>query len=230
MTGSAILGIVLQSWAGPVDYLLYIACLISSRSSLSIIDRRLIETVHSIEPAFVQLQKQLSDMTELKRISDDACEDEEIRQISRQDLSAVSAGVAQTVDEIVDVVLPEETYDAKDVTMEVQAGAGGLEAGLFAQEIFDMYVKYAAESEGLDVSVVEYDRLSVGQKSKFASNSGIKRAAAVVRGHGVFKRMKFECGVHRVQRVPVTGTKTDRMQTSTCSLGSRIDIKLASGQ
>ena len=78
-----------------------------------------------------------------------------------------------------------------------------------------------AEHLGFNVQVVEYSTYAPsGQKgsSKLGSDTGIQEAVASISGRGVFRALKYECGVHRVQRVPVTGSKSDRMQTSTCSV------------
>lgn len=86
-------------------------------------------------------------------------------------------------------------------------------------QIFDLYTR-RMQSLGYDVSITVYDRLNTNAKAsaKFAADTGIRRAEAYVRGQGVYRTLKYDCGVHRVQRVPVTGSKNDRLQTSTCSM------------
>merc|ERR1712142_787954 len=112
-------------------------------------------------------------------------------------------------------------HDDENALLEVVPGAGGQEASLFAEEIFNLYLKFC-ESEGCRIEVVEVVKNSVSKNSKAVSNTGIIKGVARILGEGdtgqVFRLLKFESGVHRVQRVPVTGTKSDRLQTSTCSV------------
>jgi peptide chain release factor 1 len=106
-------------------------------------------------------------------------------------------------------VLPDHAFDAKSAVLEVQAGAGGNEASLFAEEIFNLYVGYSEKFFEVDITSVEKHQ-----------GEGIDKATAIVNGMGAFRYLKYECGVHRVQRVPkaTTGNKSDRLQTSTCSV------------
>ena len=94
--------------------------------------------------------------------------------------------------------------------LEVLPGAGGNEASLFAEEIFNLYLGYSNEHFGVEITSVD----------KGSGGEGISKACATVTGLGAFRYLKYECGVHRVQRVPKasTGTKSDRLQTSTCSV------------
>ena len=131
-----------------------------------------------------------------------------------------------------------EKYDDENAIMEVVPGAGGQEASLFAEEIFNFYISYC-QQQGCDIEVIEETKNVVNKSSKAVASSGIIKVAihyklfssrqvtccqGVVRilgeqaGSQVFRLLKFESGVHRVQRVPVTGSKADRLQTSTCSV------------
>ena len=115
--------------------------------------------------------------------------------------------------------MPGERYDEDNAMLEVVPGAGGQEASLFAEEVFNLYVNYCQE-RGCEVEVVEMTKNTVNKSSKSVTNTGIVKAVARILSDAqpVFKILKFESGVHRVQRVPVTGTKADRLQTSTCSV------------
>ena len=102
--------------------------------------------------------------------------------------------------------------------LEVVPGAGGQEASLFAEEIFHFYINYC-QSRGCEVEVVELTKTKVTSSKTLTSTGIVKGVARVVSDSlPVFRLLKFESGVHRVQRVPVTGTKADRLQTSTCSM------------
>ena len=102
--------------------------------------------------------------------------------------------------------------------LEVVPGAGGQEASLFAEEIFNFYLNYC-QTRGCEVEVVELTKTKVTSSKTLTSTGIVKGVARVVSDSlPVFRLLKFESGVHRVQRVPVTGTKADRLQTSTCSI------------
>ena len=102
--------------------------------------------------------------------------------------------------------------------LEVVPGAGGQEASLFAEEIFNFYINYC-QTRGCEVEVVERTKTKVTSSKTLASTGIVKGVARVMSDSlPVFRLLKFESGVHRVQRVPVTGTKADRLQTSTCSM------------
>ena len=102
--------------------------------------------------------------------------------------------------------------------LEVVPGAGGQEASLFAVEIFNFYLNYC-QTRGCEVEVVELTKTKVTSSKTLTSTGIVKGVARVVSDSlPVFRLLKFESGVHRVQRVPVTGTKADRLQTSTCSI------------
>jgi len=133
------------------------------------------------------------------------------------DIEMLDGQMVELVNQIKDLVVPKERYDNEDAIIEVVPGAGGLEANMFAEEIFNMYLAYVAHL-GCTVGEVERSMSSVGKQSNFSSTSGITYASAQVSGFNVFGQLKFESGVHRVQRVPVTGNKNDRLQTSTCSV------------
>ena len=140
-------------------------------------------------------------------------EDGDFGEAVKDDLNALDAKIAQVVEGIVPDLLPREVYDASDAVLEVIPGAGGGEAGIFAQEIFELYTEYTRHL-GFDVTIVEYSESTVK-----GSVRGITKAVANIggrgQGEGVFKMLKFETGVHRVQRVPVNSTQ---IHTSTCSV------------
>ena len=103
--------------------------------------------------------------------------------------------------------MPKDPNDDKDIVVEIRAGAGGEEAALFAAELFRMYVHYA-QARGWKVEVLSGDETGIG---------GMKEVEFMVKGQGAYSIMKYESGVHRVQRIPVTESN-GRIQTSTASV------------
>ncbi len=104
-------------------------------------------------------------------------------------------------------MLPKDPRDAKNVIVEIRAGAGGDEAGLFAADLYRMYTMYAA-SQGWKTNLLSANETGIG---------GYKEVVFEVKGHNAYSRLKFESGVHRVQRVPVTET-SGRIHTSTATV------------
>jgi len=168
---------------------------------------------------FTVLKTKLSEHEELKTMLKSG--DEEFTEMAAADMEAVSDTIEELVEEISYQLVPAEKHDDENALIEVIPGAGGQEASLFAEELFDFYLGYC-ESMGCQVEMVEVVKNSVSKSSKVVSNTGIIKGVARVLADGgtnqVFRLLKFESGVHRVQRVPVTGSKADRLQTSTCSM------------
>jgi len=173
------------------------------------------------EPAIMysSLKKKLEEYDELKTLAKSS--DKELAELASIDLEVVDDSIESMIQDICVDLVPVEKHDDENALLEVVPGAGGQEASLFAEEIFNLYLKFC-ESEGCRIEVVEVVKNSVSKNSKAVSNTGIIKGVARILGEGdtgqVFRLLKFESGVHRVQRVPVTGTKSDRLQTSTCSV------------
>ncbi|XP_033835231.1 peptide chain release factor 1-like, mitochondrial [Periophthalmus magnuspinnatus] len=134
-------------------------------------------------------------------------EDQALRQLAEQEREACLHDIQVFRQKIVDLLIPEEDADLNDLVLEVTAGVGGQEAMLFTAEVFDMYQGFA-HHHGWSFDVLEYMRSDLG---------GLRRASASVSGDQCYKKMKFEAGVHRVQRVPKT-EKQGRMHTSTMTV------------
>ena len=132
-----------------------------------------------------------------------ATDDADMRQMAADEIRDLEAQVAVLATELNILLLPNDPDDSKNVVLEIRAGAGGDEATLFAEEIFSMYVRYA-ESRRWTIDTTDVSRSEVG---------GIKEVIALIEGDRVFSRMKFESGVHRVQRVPKTEAQ-GRIHTS----------------
>ena len=133
--------------------------------------------------------------------------DEEMRALAKEELNDSKARVEELEDKLKILLLPKDPNDDKNVIVEIRAGAGGEEAALFAAEIYRMYVHYA-ESRRWKVETLEADETGIG---------GMKSVDFMVSGQGAYSVLKYESGVHRVQRVPETESQ-GRIQTSTCSV------------
>jgi peptide chain release factor 1 len=146
--------------------------------------------------------------------------DAEMRALAETELKRLSAREAELEEEIKHLLLPKDPYDEKNVLLEVRAGAGGDESSLFAQDLFRMYARYA-EHKGWKFEVLETSVSPIG---------GFKEAVAGIQGRKVYSFLKYESGVHRVQRVPRTEA-SGRIHTSTVTVAvlpeaDEIDLKL----
>ena len=171
---------------------------------------------------FQKLMREHSDMTEIAEAAKDYCKlirhieeagemaesgDEEMAEMAKEELEELEKELAVKTDEAKRLLLPKDPDDKRNAIIEVRAGAGGDEAGLFGAELMRMYAHYAA-SRGWKVEIIEGGETEIG---------GIKEAVMSVEGKNVFERLKFESGVHRVQRVPVTESN-GKLQTSTATV------------
>jgi peptide chain release factor 1 len=133
--------------------------------------------------------------------------DPEMRDLAEQELYALREKLPKLRHEIRIALLPKDAADERSAILEIRPAAGGDEAGLFAAELFAMYQRYA-ESHGWRFEVLDYADTGLG---------GIKEGIAEITGRGVFARLKYESGVHRVQRVPATESQ-GRIHTSTVTV------------
>ena len=133
--------------------------------------------------------------------------DEEMRELAKEELSESKAKVEGLEEKLKILLLPKDPNDDKNVIVEIRAGAGGDEAALFAAEIYRMYVHYA-EGRRWKVETMECEEIGIG---------GMKSVTFMVTGQGAYSVMKYESGVHRVQRVPETESG-GRIHTSTISV------------
>jgi peptide chain release factor 1 len=132
-----------------------------------------------------------------------SADDDELRAMAQDEVKQLEATLETLVDELQVLLLPSDPLDAKNVVLEVRAGTGGDEATLFAAEVFRMYARFA-EQLGWKVRTTDLSESEVG---------GVKEVIALVEGERVYSRLKFESGVHRVQRVPATEAQ-GRIHTS----------------
>ncbi|MCI5919858.1 MAG: peptide chain release factor 1 [Roseburia sp.] len=133
--------------------------------------------------------------------------DEEMRELAKEELNEAKARMEELENELKILLLPKDPNDDKNVIVEIRAGAGGDEAALFAAEIYRMYVHYA-ESRKWKVEVLECEEIGIG---------GMKSVSFMITGQGAYSVMKYESGVHRVQRVPETESG-GRIHTSTITV------------
>lgn len=146
--------------------------------------------------------------------------DEEMRELAKEELKDSKEQVEELEKKLKILLLPKDPNDDKNVIVEIRAGAGGEEAALFAAEIYRMYVHYA-ENRGWKVETLDADETGIG---------GMKSVEFMVKGSGAYSILKYELGVHRVQRVPETESQ-GRIQTSTCSVAvmpeaEDVDVKI----
>ena len=147
--------------------------------------------------------------------------DEEMRELLKEELSEAKKNVEQYEEELKVLLLPKDPNDDKNVIVEIRAGAGGDEAALFAAEIYRMYKNYA-ESKRWKTEFIDVNENGIG---------GFKEVSFMINGQGAYSRLKYESGVHRVQRIPATESG-GRIHTSTISVAvmpevdEDIDIKI----
>ena len=162
-----------------------------------------------------QLQE-LDDARAMLRTEDDP----ELRQLAEEEVTELEASTADLGEELKVMLLPKDLRDNKNVIVEIRAGAGGDEAGIFAADLFRMYARYA-ENCRWKVDVISQHETGVG---------GVKQITFEIKGSGAFSRLKYESGVHRVQRVPVTESQ-GRIHTSTATVAvlaemDEVDVEL----
>jgi len=133
--------------------------------------------------------------------------DEEMAALAKQEIDSLKSQQERLGEELRLTLLPKDANDDKDIIMEIRAGAGGDEAGLFAADLFRMYSRYA-QSKGWEIDIINVNESGIG---------AFKEIIFEIKGRGAFSRLKYERGVHRVQRVPITES-SGRIHTSTATV------------
>ncbi|SCZ80619.1 peptide chain release factor 1 [Acidaminobacter hydrogenoformans] len=133
--------------------------------------------------------------------------DEDLRELAKMELSELEIKIEEIEVELRRLLIPKDPNDDKNVILEVRAGAGGDEAGLFAAELLRLYIRFA-EKKRWKVEMMNTSESGVG---------GIREASAMIKGKGAYSQLKYESGVHRVQRVPATESQ-GRIHTSTATV------------
>lgn len=155
---------------------------------------------------FKEYKQALQGIKDAKEMLEDKLE-EEFREMVQLEWEELKGRQEELEQKLTILLLPKDPNDEKNVIMEIRGGAGGEEAALFASELFRMYSRYA-ETKGWRTEVLSTNATDIG---------GIKEISFVIEGHGAYSRLKFESGVHRVQRVPATES-SGRIHTSTVTV------------
>lgn len=150
-----------------------------------------------------KMQSELADAKELIEMEDD----EEVREMAKEEAKELEAAMEKAQDELKILLLPKDPNDEKNVILEIRAGTGGEEAALFGNDLLRMYLRYA-ERHRWKSEIIEISDTGIG---------GIKEAVVMIKGKGAYSRLKFESGVHRVQRVPETES-SGRIHTSAATV------------
>jgi len=156
------------------------------------------ELVHAYRE-YKKTRKELEESKELIATEND----DEIRTLAKEELRQLETKLAELENRLKLLLIPKDPNDEKNVILEIRAGTGGEEAALFVADVFRMYTKYA-ESQGWKIELTDANETGIG---------GFKEVIAIISGTGVYSNMKYESGVHRVQRVPRTEA-SGRIHTS----------------
>lgn len=187
-------------------------------------------TVTNNQVRFRSLMKEQSDLTpiveaykEYKKCNQDIedsvamleCEsEEEMREMLKEELNAAKKRVEELQQELKILLLPKDPNDDKNVIVEIRAGAGGDEAALFAAQMYRLYVHFA-EKQRWKVETVSVDEIGIG---------GMKEVSFMITGNGAYSKLKYESGVHRVQRIPETESG-GRIHTSTITVAVMPEVE-----
>lgn len=158
-----------------------------------------------IVDTFRALKKAQSDENDAKELLDSG--DKELKELAEEELKTAKEQIEQLSEQLKILLLPTDPNDDRNVIVEIRGGAGGEEAALFAGSLFRMYSMYA-ESKGWKTEIINVNETELG---------GYKEISFMINGEGAYSRLKFESGVHRVQRVPETETQ-GRIHTSTVTV------------
>ncbi|MFP6573385.1 MAG: peptide chain release factor 1 [Vicinamibacterales bacterium] len=162
----------------------------------------------------------IEEAVQAKELAEETKDDDELRELAQQELIELEERRETLLQQIKILLVPKDPNDEKNVVLEIRAGTGGDEAGLFAADLFRMYARYA-ETLGWRVEVLSSNETGVG---------AIKEVVALIEGKRVYSQLKYESGVHRVQRVPATEA-SGRIHTSTATVAvlpeaEEVDIQI----
>lgn len=152
---------------------------------------------------YTNAQKGIEEAKDIIRNEDD----QEMRDLAKMELSELEGSIDEIAMELKKLLLPKDPNDEKNVILEIRAGAGGDEAGLFAAELLRMYIRYS-ETQRWKIEMMNTSETGVG---------GIKEASVMIKGNGAYSKLKYESGTHRVQRIPATESG-GRIHTSTATV------------
>jgi peptide chain release factor 1 len=198
-------------------------------SSMGLDSSRLTELAREqseIEPIVGEYRAYLAAQAELEgaqQMLAELPEEDELAEMARAEIERLTSEQALREERLRVLLLPKDPADEKNVILEIRAGTGGDEAALFAGDLFRMYARWA-ERHGLKTDIMSQSETGIG---------GFKEVIFQVKGRGAYSRLKFESGVHRVQRVPVTEAQ-GRIHTSTATVAvlpeaDEVDVQIAPG-
>lgn len=162
-----------------------------------------LEPVVKAYEAYKKMKADLQDAWDLVNMEDD----EEMREMAKEEAKELEASIEKTEEELKILLLPKDPNDDKNVILEIRAGTGGEEAALFGNDLLRMYLRYA-ERRRWKTEIIDASDTGIG---------GIKEATVMIKGKGAYSRLKYESGVHRVQRVPETES-SGRIHTSAATV------------
>ena len=157
--------------------------------------------LNKIVPVFREYEGAGGELKEAKELLKDS--DPDIRSMAKEEIPVLEARIAQLHEQLNVLLMPKDPRDDKNVILEIRAGTGGEEAGIFAGDLFRMYTRYA-EAKRWKIEIIEKNDSAAG---------GFKEVVSMVQGKGAYSQFKYESGIHRVQRVPDTETQ-GRVHTS----------------
>jgi peptide chain release factor 1 len=174
-----------------------------------------LDSVVSVWRELLAVRKGLAEALEMRDSGD-----EDMHDMAQEEVRTLETKEAELVDQLRILLLPTDPNDEKNVILEIRAGTGGEEAKLFAAELLRMYLRFA-ERHRMNAEVLNVGETGIG---------GISEAIVEIEGHGAYSRLKFEAGVHRVQRIPVTES-SGRIHTSTATvavmpLAEEVDVEI----
>jgi peptide chain release factor 1 len=182
--------------------------------------RKQSKALSEIEPIVERFREYKAAVRDIAQTEELASADSDMRELAQEELKSLTARRDALLSELKLLLVPKDPNDQKNVVLEIRAGTGGDEAALFAAELFRMYSKYA-ERQGWRIEVLSSNETGGG---------GLKEVIATIEGKGVYSRLKYESGVHRVQRVPATEAN-GRIHTSTATVAvlpeaEEVDIQI----
>jgi len=168
-----------------------------------------------LEPIVLKAREYRDSLTQLEeaRAMLETEEDADMRALAKDEAESLEKKIAALESHIRRLLIPKDPRDDKNVIMEIRAGTGGDEAALFAADLFRMYTRYA-ERQGWKVEILSQNAIGIG---------GFKEITFLVKGKGAYSKLKFESGVHRVQRIPATES-SGRIHTSTATVAVLAEV------
>lgn len=178
-----------------------------------------LEEIVSAYEAYLAMQAELPELREMLKTADDA----ELREMAQEEIASLEEKMQKAEEELKFLLIPKDPNDGKNVILEIRAGTGGEEASLFGADLLRMYTRYA-ERHGMKMETLSSNMTELG---------GVKEIVVLISGKNAFSRLKYESGVHRVQRVPETESG-GRIHTSAATVAvlpeaEEVDVKINPG-